>query len=277
MVRESLILLSLLAYSVIVNAQSRETNVWPKKHPKDVVLKKGEFKQEMGKDNILRIQNMPVPTLEKFEVDEKKARDKVVIVCPGGGYSILAVNHEGTEIAEWLNGLGYTAYILRYRVPKDREGALQDAQRAMRIVRSQHPDKKIGIMGFSAGASLSARVATRFDIPSYQSFDEIDQCTSRPDFVGLIYPAYMDLGENRTLTPELTISEQTPPAFVFQTSDDPYGNSALVITQALRDKKVPVELHYYPKGGHGYGLRPQITPVAAEWPKLMEKWLDSLQ
>lgn len=253
-------------------AQESERNIWPDKRPAEVVLKKGKMKQEMGDDDILRIQQMPVPTLQKFPV-VKSPKGKVVIVCPGGGYQILAVNHEGTEIAQWLNALGYTAYVLRYRVPDNREGALQDVQRAIRIARAENPGKQVGVMGFSAGASLTARAATRFQLPSYTATDETDTQSARPDFAALIYPAYMDEGEHHTLTPELTITEQTPPFFVFQTADDPYGNSALVISQALRNHKIPVQLHIYEKGGHGYGLRANLAEAASKWPKLMEEWL----
>ena len=253
-------------------AQESERNIWPDKRPAEVVLKKGKMKQTMGEDDILRIQQMPVPTLQKFPV-VKSPKGKVVIVCPGGGYQILAVNHEGTEIAQWLNALGYTAYVLRYRVPDNREGALQDVQRAIRIARAENPGKQVGVMGFSAGASLTARAATRFQLPSYTATDETDTQSARPDFAALIYPAYMDEGEHHTLTPELTITEQTPPFFVFQTADDPYGNSALVISQALRNHKIPVQLHIYEKGGHGYGLRANLAEAASKWPKLMEEWL----
>lgn len=272
------ILTAIIAMTVSMNtsAENREVNVWPQKLPADVSLKQGKMEQTMGDDDILRISNMPIPTLEKFPVKNSN-RDKVIIICPGGGYSILAINHEGTEIAQWLNCLGYTVYILRYRVPNNREGALQDAQRAVRIVRSENPGKKIGIMGFSAGASLSCRTATRHKIPSYQPTDEIDKQPLNVDFAALIYPAYMDLGENKTLTPELTVDETTPPTFVFQSADDGLCNSALVITQALRNKKIPVELHIYPTGGHGYGMRVNKATAAGIWPKLMEKWLDNLK
>ena len=266
----------LLASAMLLDApawaQESERNIWPDKRPVEVVLKKGKMKQEMGDDDILRIQQMPVPTLQKFPV-VKSPKGKVVIVCPGGGYQILAVNHEGTEIAQWLNALGYTAYVLRYRVPDNREGALQDVQRAIRIARAENPGKQVGVMGFSAGASLTARAATRFQLPSYTATDETDTQSARPDFAALIYPAYMDEGEHHTLTPELTITEQTPPFFVFQTADDRYGNSALVISQALRNHKIPVQLHIYEKGGHGYGLRANLAEAASKWPKLMEEWL----
>ena len=269
---KTMLLASAMLLAAPAWAQESERNIWPDKRPAEVVLKKGKMKQEMGDDDILRIQQMPVPTLQKFPV-VKSPKGKVVIVCPGGGYQILAVNHEGTEIAQWLNALGYTAYVLRYRVPDNREGALQDVQRAIRIARAENPGKQVGVMGFSAGASLTARAATRFQLPSYTATDETDTQSARPDFAALIYPAYMDEGEHHTLTPELTITEQTPPFFVFQTADDPYGNSALVSSQALRNHKIPVQLHIYEKGGHGYGLRANLAEAASKWPKLMEEWL----
>lgn len=269
---KTMLLASAMLLAAPAWAQESERNIWPDKRPAEVVQKKGKMKQTMGEDDILRIQQMPVPTLQKFPV-VKSPKGKVVIVCPGGGYQILAVNHEGTEIAQWLNALGYTAYVLRYRVPDNREGALQDVQRAIRIARAENPGKQVGVMGFSAGASLTARAATRFQSPSYTATDETDTQSARPDFAALIYPAYMDEGEHHTLTPELTITEQTPPFFVFQTADDHYGNSALVISQALRNHKIPVQLHIYEKGGHGYGLRANLAEAASKWPKLMEEWL----
>ena len=269
---KTMLLASAMLLAAPAWAQESERNIWPDKRPAEVVMKKGKMKQTMGEDDILRIQQMPVPTLQKFPV-VKSPKGKVVIVCPGGGYQILAVNHEGTEIAQWLNALGYTAYVLRYRVPDNREGALQDVQRAIRIARAENPGKQVGVMGFSAGASLTARAATRFQLHSYTATDETDTQSARPDFAALIYPAYMDEGEHHTLTPELTITEQTPPFFVFQTADDRYGNSALVISQALRNHKIPVQLHIYEKGGHGYGLRANLAEAASKWPKLMEEWL----
>ena len=269
---KTMLLASAMMLAAPAWAQESERNIWPDKRPLEVTLKKGKMKQEMGDDGILRIQQMPVPTLQKFPV-VKSPKGKVVVICPGGGYQILAVNHEGTEIAQWLNALGYTAYVLRYRVPDNREGALQDVQRAIRIARAENPGKQVGVMGFSAGASLTARAATRFQLPSYTATDETDAQSARPDFAALIYPAYMDEGEHHTLTPELTITEQTPPFFVFQTADDRYGNSALVISQALRNHKIPVQLHIYEKGGHGYGLRANLAEAASKWPKLMEEWL----
>ena len=272
---KTMLLASAMLLATPALAQEQEKNIWPDKTPKEVVLKKGKMQQEMGNDGILRIKEMPMPTLQKFPV-VKSPKEKVIIVCPGGAYGILAVNHEGTEIAQWLNTLGYTAYVLRYRVPDNRAGALQDAQRAIRMVRAENPGKQVGIMGFSARASLTARAATRSQSPSYTATDDIDTLSARPDFAALIYPAYMDEGENHTLTPELTITEQTPPCFVFQTADDPYGNSAFVISHALRSHKIPVQVHIYERGGHGYGLRANLADAASKWPKLMESWLNGL-
>jgi acetyl esterase/lipase len=133
--------------------------------------------------------------------------------------------------------------------------------------------ERIGIMGFSAGGSLSARSSTLYDQRTYDPVDEMDAISSRPDFAALIYPAYLDQGENRTLTPELKVNENTPPMFIFETADDGHGNSALVMAGALRDAGVPVELHFMPEGGHGYGLR-SGNPAAETWPELLASWLN---
>jgi acetyl esterase/lipase len=200
-----------------------------------------------------------------------------IVVCPGGAYNILAIDLEGEEVAQWLCSLGYTAFVLQYRVPKKEAGALQDVQRAIRVVRQQAAQwhlqpERTGVMGFSAGGSLSARVSTLYDQQTYPPVDDADKLSCKPAFAALIYPAYLDKGPDRSLTPELKVIAETPPMFLFATADDTYGNSALVMAGALRDAKVPVELHFYALGGHGYGLRPGNTAAAA-WPPLLEKWL----
>jgi acetyl esterase/lipase len=154
---------------------------------------------------------------------------------------------------------------------------LQDAQRAIRLVRKNSkaygidPDR-IGIMGFSAGGSLSARAATRFGTKHYAPVDASDSLSCRPSFALLIYPAYLDQGINRSLTPEITLSDQTPPMFLFETIDDPYGNSAIVMAGAMRDARLRPEVHLLPEGGHGYGLRPGKRAAEA-WPVLAAEWL----
>jgi acetyl esterase/lipase len=222
--------------------------------------------------DVTRITDITNPALIVFKPENKVHSKTSVIVCPGGAYQYLAIDKEGYEVANWLNSLGTTAYVLQYRVPDKKAGALQDVQRAIRLVRNVDSSQAIGIMGFSAGGSLSARAATNFKKVTYEPADQTDTLSCRPDFAALIYPAYLDLGENRTLTPELTIDTDTPPFFLFGAADDKYGNSSLVMTTALRDHQIPVELHIVPKGGHGYGLRK--GNVAAEtWPRLLQQWL----
>lgn len=273
----SAILLFLMLFLNLFAQEIQTIPLWPNKVPGETEPKHPPVVTDNTSGNVTRITDITDPALVVYPASANNNNGAAVIICPGGGYNILAIDKEGYEVAEWLNTLGISAIVLQYRVPQKREGALQDAQRAVRIVRSKakewniNPDK-IGIMGFSAGGSLSARASTLYDKSTYRKIDEIDDFSCRPDFALLIYPAYLDKGENRTLTPELEVNEQTPPMFLFTTADDKHGNSALVFAGALHDNNVQVELHLLPEGGHGYGLRP--GNVAAEiWPKLAEKWL----
>jgi acetyl esterase/lipase len=272
----SIMLLTLIALES--SAQKKEIiYLWPGKVPGETKEKQPPVFQPSKNDNILRIAEITNPALEVYLPDPSLKNGSSVIVCPGGGYGILAYDLEGTEVAQWLNKLGFTAFVLQYRVPGKREGALQDVQRAIRTVKNYAgkwniDSEKIGVMGFSAGGSLSARASTLFNKKTYPPVDNTDSLSCRPAFTILIYPAYLDQGPNLTLTPELQLSKDVPPAFIFQTADDPYGNSALVMATAMRNAKLPVELHLMPDGGHGYGLR--SGSVAAEtWPLLAEKWL----
>ena len=272
------VFLLLLFLSISTNAQKSEIiYLWPGKVPGELKEKQPPVIDTSKNDKILRFDEVTNPAIEVFLPDKAINNGSAVIVCPGGGYNILAYDLEGTEIAGWLNRIGFTAFVLQYRIPDKKEGALQDVQRAMRIVRN-NPQKwnidpeKIGVMGFSAGGSLSARASTLFNKKTYPPVDKSDSLSCRPSFTMLIYPAYLDQGPGLTLTPELELSKDVPPIFIFQTADDPYGNSALVMAAALRNAKLPVELHFLSTGGHGYGLRP--GKVAAEtWPLLAEKWL----
>ncbi len=217
------------------------------------------------------------PTLEAFVPEASKSNGKAVIVCPGGAYAMLAYEKEGQEVAQWLSDQGYNAYVLAYRVPNNRLGALQDIQRSIRLVRSKGATE-VGVIGFSAGASLSCRACTRFAEPAYEGNpkDRIDSLSCRPDFGILIYPAYLDEGPNHTLTPELTVTKDTPPMFVFGTEDDVKysGPSVPVIMDAMQRAGAPIEVHYLTKGGHGYGMRRGVGLV---WPPLAEQWLKSLK
>lgn len=275
------ILLFMLGMNAAANAQQKTTiHLWPQAVPGESASKHAAVQTPDTSNNIVRLTDVTDPILEVFPAPAGKNNGKAVIINPGGGYSILAINHEGYDVAAWLNQLGYNAFVLQYRVPKKEAGALQDAQRAIRIVRSRaaewkiNPDK-IGMLGFSAGGSLAARASTLYNTQTYSPVDKLDSASARPDFAVLIYPAYLDNGPNNTLTPELKVDAQTPPTFLFGTADDYFGNSVLVMAAALRKAKVNVEQHLYPSGGHGYGLR--ANNVAGKtWPALLEKWLISL-
>jgi len=254
--------------------------LWPEQVPGETGNKHDPVQTPNKEGNVIRLTDVTNPAFFVFKPTKEKSNGAGVIICPGGGYSILAYDKEGTEIAEWLNKQGITAFVLQYRVPKKQEGALMDAQRAIRIIRKNADvygikPNKIGIMGFSAGGSLSARAATLYQKKTYLPIDITDTLSCRPDFALLIYPAYLDQGIGRTLTPELIVEKNTPPMFLFATADDSWGNSSLVMAAALRDAKVPVEMHLMAKGEHGYGLR--TGNIAGEtWPRLAEKWMKQL-
>jgi acetyl esterase/lipase len=278
---KNLIILIFAFTPFLTYSQNKEMiYLWPGKVPGEKKEKHEALTAPSKNDNVIRLSEVTNPAIEVRLADPSVSNGRSVIVCPGGGYSILAWDLEGTEIANWLNKIGYSAFILQYRVPDKKEGALQDAQRALRIVRANsdkwHLDpEKIGIMGFSAGGSLSARASTNFSRKTYPASDKTDSLSCRPSFTMLIYPAYLDEGENKTLTPELKLTKDTPPVFIFQTADDPYANSALVMAGAMRNAKLPVELHLLANGGHGYGLRTG-KDAAETWPLLAEKWLNSV-
>jgi acetyl esterase/lipase len=272
----SLLLLIMIAQSSF--AQKKDlVHLWPGNVPDETKEKKEAVTGASENDNITRISEVTDPAFEVFLPDKSVRNGAAVIVCPGGGYNILAWDLEGTEIAAWLNKTGYAAFVLQYRVPQKKDGALQDVQRAMRIIRKDAAKygvdpERIGVMGFSAGGSLTARTSTQFHKKTYAPVDKADSLSCRPSFAMLIYPAYLDEGPGLSLTPELQISKDVPPIFIFQTADDQYGNSAIVMAQSLRNAKIPVELHLLPSGGHGYGLR--SGNIAAEtWPGLAEKWM----
>lgn len=275
------VFLIFMIFSINLISQNNEIiYLWPNIVPGETEDKKPPIQTDNTTGDVIRISDITDPAIVVYPASSENNNGSGIIVCPGGGYNILAIDKEGYEIAKWLNQHGFSAFVLQYRVPKKQEGALQDVQRAQRIVRSNAKQwgldpGKLGVMGFSAGGSLSARASTLYNESTYPQVDKKDDLSCRPDFAMLIYPAYLDQGENRGLTPELKVDENTPPTFIFQTADDRLGNSSLVYATALRDAKVPVELHLLPKGGHGYGMRP--GNIAAEtWPSLAVKWLHQL-
>lgn len=235
-------------------------------------------------DGIIRLGNITRPTITVYKPPKEKDTGAAVVVCPGGGYAILAYNLEGSEVCAWLNSIGVTGVLLKYRVP-GRAGlerytaALQDSQRALGIVRHRAKEwgidpKRVGILGFSAGGHLSAATSTNFETRTYPAVDDADKESCRPDFTILIYPAYLTPDRDLTqLAPEIRVSSQTPPTFIAMTEDDPiHVENAFVYALALKKAKVPVELHVYPTGGHGYGLRPSPNGVS-HWPERAAEWL----
>lgn len=264
--------------------------LWPGKPPGEV--------QELGEERdlskpsdglvankpVIRLGNVARPTLQVFPAPSTNANGTAVLVCPGGGYHILAMDLEGTEVCDWLNSIGVTAVLVKYRVPR-REGAseglapLQDVQRAMGLTRLHAKawgidPERIGVLGFSAGGHLSARLSNNFRERSYPSIDAADQKSCRPDFAVLVYPAYLtDKDKGDQLRPEMAVSNQTPPTFLVIAQDDPVRvENVLHYTIALQASKVPVELHVYPTGGHGYGLR-RTQLAVTHWPERATEWM----
>ena len=258
-------------------------DVWPGKVPGG----QADFKEEelaaspKEAKPVKRLVNVSKPTISVFRPAKQYATGTAVVICPGGGYHHLAFDKEGEEVAAWLNSLGVTGIVLKYRVPA-RQGQpkhlapLQDAQRAMSLVRANAlawnlDPHRIGILGFSAGGHLAAVASTNFDQRQYDALDATDQVSCRPDFAVLVYPAYLAAGDR--LAPEIRVNSQTPPVFFALAGDDRISvEGSIALCLALRRAKVPAELHVYATGGHGFGLRPGDNPCST-WPQRCEQWL----
>ncbi len=241
---------------------------------------------------VIRLGNVSAPTLAVYQPGKVKKTGAAVVVFPGGGYNILAMDLEGTEVCRWLNSIGVTGVLVKYRVPA-RKGLpryaapLQDAQRALGLVRAHAAEwgidpHRVGVLGFSAGAHLSAALSNNYESRIYPPVDAADKADCRPDFAVLVYPG--GLTERGTgdktgvdkLGPEVIPSVKTPPTFLVQSEDDPVRvENSLLYYQALKAAKVPAEMHLYAKGGHGYGLRATKQPVT-RWPALVETWMRGL-
>jgi len=225
-------------------------------------------------DDVTRITDVHEPGIAVYKT-AANAPTPAVLVCPGGGYGALAYNKEGTEVAAWLNSIGITTVVLKYRVPGNRDGAFQDIQRAMRIVRKNAAawnvaPNSVGVMGFSAGGHLCARLSTNADEATYAKLDGIDDEKIRADFAILVYPAY--LAENGKLSNTLPVSDKTPPIFIVHTEDDKgFIAGSKFLHAALEAAKAPNEFFLCAEGGHGYGLRSKKE--VSVWPKKCQEWL----
>ena len=226
-------------------------------------------------DGRLRLHNVTEPEIVFCPV-QSKGKAPAVLVCPGGGYNYTSVEAEGYTLCSYFNSIGFSAFLLNYRCPLQRDAAFADAARAIRFIRYYSDEfnvaaNQIGVIGFSAGAHLAARVSAPGSEP-YPVCDEIDQMPFIPDYAAIIYPAYLAT-EDLKVAPEFSVTEKTPPTFIIQTEDDGiHVENALVWYKALKDAGVKAEMHLYECGGHGYGIadRPGI-PVTG-WERLAEKW-----
>ena len=265
-------------------------NVWPAKAPGETQELPPEADMTKptagtpGGKRVTRIGNVSTPTLAIYRAPKDKDTGASVIICPGGGHSILAYDHEGTEVAEFLNTLGVTGIVLKYRVPardpnKRYLAAVQDAQRAVSLVRSKAKEweldpGRIGILGFSAGGEVAGLTALFHDQRQYDAIDNTDKTPCRPDFAALIYPAYLvQRPENAKLQEYVSVTKQTPPMFLVHAYNDgihPFNSMKLF--EELKKAGVAAELHIYSTGGHGFGMRDNKQPVNT-WPDRCADWL----
>ncbi|MCM4171580.1 alpha/beta hydrolase [Arenibacter sp. TNZ] len=285
-------------------AQNTILPIWPNDIPNSI---KTDEKEEVVSADIIRIAKVQVPQIEVYLPAKKIATGQAVLIFPGGGYSKLAYDWEGTDFAKLLNAKGIAGIVVKYRLPSSKSQTeihkvpLQDAQRALRTVRSKaaewniDPDK-IGILGFSAGGHLASTLGTHYNEEVYPKKDAIDNLSARPDFMTLAYPVITMgepnthggsrkklLGENPSqkmvdhFSNELQVTADTPPTFLLHATDDPGVpvENSLLFYAALRKNKVPTEMHIYPTGGHGFALGLQ-DPHLATWTDQWVGWLNSL-
>lgn len=286
-----LALVMMAADSASAAKPSQVIDLWPSIAPGE----KGDIGEEKDTtkpgDNlvagkrVIRLGNVSKPTLAIYPASKRKDTGTTVLVVPGGGYHILALDLEGTEVCEWLNSIGVTAVLLKYRVPAraglPRHAApLQDAQRAMGILRSRSKNlgidpARLGAIGFSAGGHLVAALSSANE-RTYPAVDAADALSARPDFNIIIHPGYLVLKEQGdTVAPEVQVATNFPPTFLTMTQDDPVRvENAVLYYMALKQVGVPSELHTYPTGGHGYGLR-RTEHFVTTWPDRAGDWMRS--
>jgi acetyl esterase/lipase len=271
-----------------------EMPIWPGAVPDAQPVPGPEIDTTTSKDELIagkaliRLGNVARPTMTVYPPQGKNT-GAAVVVFPGGGYHILAMDLEGSEVCDWLTSSGINCLLLKYRVPDSgpypkSPAALEDAQRALGLVRFHAAEWKIdphriGVLGFSAGGHLAAALSTHFDQRLYKPVDAADQLSCRPDFAVVIYPGYLAIADkNFAMNPDIHVTSDTPPTFLLQTEDDRVAHveSSLVYYAALKAANVPVEMHLYTEGVHGYGLRRTKLPVTG-WPQLVEVWLRTIK
>lgn len=298
-------LILFLLFSSSIFAQDETLELWPAGIPNS---QPSSEKETQEKEGILWISKVQDPSIEVFLPVKQAATGQAVLICPGGGYEGLAYDWEGTQIAKWLNTKGIAGIVLKYRLPNSAsvktsyEAPLQDAKRAIRLIRSHANEwnidqKKVGVMGFSAGGHLASTLGTHFNAEETVPTDSIRSMNARPDFMVLVYPVitmkkeftHMGsrnslLGENpsEALIKEFSNEEQvqidTPPTFLIHATDDdvvPVENS-IQFYRALVDKKIDAEMHIYPEGGHGFALALDKGYLRS-WPDRLEDWLQRLE
>ncbi|MGC3991740.1 MAG: alpha/beta hydrolase [Chthoniobacteraceae bacterium] len=258
---------------------AQTVEIWPEGKMPGSASKEPEQELPAKGDDVQRFTCISHPTLAIYPAPKSGRPAPAMIVCPGGAYKLLAYNLEGTEIAAWLNAHGITALVLKYRVPDNREGALQDIQRALSLTRAHAGEwnldpKKLGVIGFSAGGNLAARASNHFGQRAYPALDETDQQSCRPDFVVLVYPAYLDDGHGHVAA-DLNLKAAIPPTLIVHNEDDRrFAPGSKLYDAALTTAKIPHEFKFYSTGGHGYGLR--CTLEARAWPGDALAWLHQI-
>ena len=290
---ESLVLLTALLFALPAAAGSITLDIWPDEPPGPARELPAETDRTKDTDKliagrrIVKLGNVATPQITVYRPIPEEDTGAAVVICPGGGHHILAMDLEGTEVAEWLNSIGVTGIVLKYRVPKRKEGerwvmAVQDGQRAMSLARANAEKwkidpERIGILGFSAGGETAGRVSLFGNSErQYEAVDEIDKVSCRPDFSVLVYAAGF-VGKDKQLKPDIKITKEAPPAF-FVTTDDDFVDSlnSLLYAAELKRNGVPTELHMFAKGGHGYGLRHVDGLPVTDWSKACEFWLKAI-
>lgn len=276
-----------LAGTLVCAAEPVTLTLWPKGAPEKPGFKIDAEQEQHKGDGIKRLTNVSVPTLTVQRPE--KANGTAVIVCPGGGYSILAIEHEGTQVCDYLNSLGVTTALLKYRVPRrdpvnPSVEPLQDAQRAIGILRHRaaefgiKPDR-IGILGFSAGGHLTVLAALHANERTYEQDPALDVPDATPNFAVPVYPAYL-VGKDDTFTllPEIKVTAKSPPICLIHAHDDKGATSASASALLYLEYKklgLPAELHIYAKGGHGFGMKPTGLPTAG-WLVRTGEWMKSM-